>query len=110
MKIFIAHSIGLREICDDYVDKLEKAGHSVYYPARDTQQFDIRKILCSNLDGLKWCDEVHCLWDGSSLGTIFDLGCAYALNKPVKIVYTKPKHWCRLIMEWEGQYLPLKMD
>ena len=36
-------------------------------------------------------DEVHVIWDGRSVGTVFDFGMAFALRKPIKIVYIEPK-------------------
>jgi len=85
LKIYVAHSLGLSDYVAEYVERLEKEGHEVYFPARDTSQDAITEavILLQNWEGIKWCDEVHVIWNGKSYGTIFDLGNAYAINKPI---------------------------
>ena len=79
-----------------------------YVPCRDTVQIppehtedDMklnweREILWQNLKGIKWADECHVIWDLSSLGTVFDMGSAYALGKPILVVKTKTHHCINL--------------
>ncbi|MFA5891785.1 MAG: hypothetical protein WDA27_12675 [Actinomycetota bacterium] len=67
------------------VASLELAGHSVYYPARDTPQDDPTglEICKTNRRAIELADEVHIIWDGESMGSIFDLGVAFALRKKI---------------------------
>ena len=103
MKIFIAHSSGMYKQALEYEEEI---GIPCYIPIRDTDQSGPEvKILKQNLEGMKPCDEVHVIWDLSSLGTIFDIGMAYALGKPIKIVKTKTHHWTKFIAKEEGKYL-----
>jgi len=105
-RIFIAHSLGLTNKALEYVKKLEQKGYIVYIPGRDTpQNLTAEEILKRNLDAIKWCDEVHVFWDGASYGTIFDLGSAYALGKPIKVVYIKHRTWYSHLREHEGNFL-----
>jgi nucleoside 2-deoxyribosyltransferase len=70
---------------DAQVEFLEKQGHEVYYPHRDTNQDDDSglRICMDNRAAIENCDEVFVAWDGKSQGVLFDLGMAFALNKPV---------------------------
>ena len=107
MRIYIAHSMGLKKMCRTYVKKLEKKGHKTYFPARDTPQESTtaEEILKANLDGIEWAEEVHVFWDGSSYGTIFDLGNAYALDKPIKVIYVAARTWYSHLKNNLGQVL-----
>lgn len=105
MKIFIAHSTGMLKDALEYTGLLEQEeGVKCYVPIRDTEQVltTEAEILRTNLSAIKDSEEVHVLWDLSSLGTIFDLGCAYALDKPIYIVKTKKHHWVKFIVKNEG--------
>ena len=88
MKIFIIHPIqeantAYKEGIDRYVSALEKQGHSVYQPSRDTDQDDYwgHRICSDNLRAIQEAEEIHIAWDGKSKGCLFDLGIAFALNK-----------------------------
>lgn len=68
-----------------YVTGLESVNHSVYWPWRDTQQSDPTgvRICADNRRALTEADEVHIWWSPESKGSHFDLGMAWALNKPI---------------------------
>ena len=68
-----------------YVRGLEKAGWSVHWPHRDTDQSDMigLKICQTNLQAIMDSDCVHVVWDGESQGCLFDLGMAFALSKKI---------------------------
>jgi hypothetical protein len=72
-----------------YVEQLEAAGNSVHFPPRDAPQDDPTgtKICEAHLSALLGADEVHIFWDVNSKGSHFDLGMAYALRKPMRIVH-----------------------
>ena len=107
MKIFIIHSSGMYKDALKHAEVLEHEGHETYVPLRDTEQklTTEAEILRSNLNGIKWCDETHLIWDLSSQGTLFDMGCAYALDKPIKVIKTKTHHWTKFVSKREGKNL-----
>lgn len=81
-------------------------GCEAYVPGRDTNQIGTEKeILDQNRRALLFSDECHVLWDLSSLGTIFDIGMAFALEIPIYIVKTKTHHWTKFVVKREGKYL-----
>jgi nucleoside 2-deoxyribosyltransferase len=95
-----------KEDIQNYIDKLEKQGYNVYYPARDTNQTDDTgyRICTDNYNAIKKSDEVHIYFDPNSKGTLFDLGIAFALRKPIRIINliekTKGKSFSNMILEW----------
>lgn len=72
----------------DYIGAKERDGVSVYYSARDTDQTDTigTKICNANANAIEESDEVHIFWDKQSTGSLFDLGIAWALRKPIVII------------------------
>ena len=79
-------------IMDEYVSRLERAGHYVHYPPRDVPQDDpVVDICTAHGKAMKKCTDVHVFWDAKSTGSHFDLGMAYMLGKPVEIaaVFTR---------------------
>lgn len=86
-------SSNLRKVLDDYVHELEKEGHKVHYPPRDTNQNDpIGVQICmANFKAILRADEIHIWYDENSTGTLFDLGGAFMLTKimgyPKKIIF-----------------------
>lgn len=71
-----------------YVLDLEKAGWDVHWPPRDTDQNDDTglRICQDNLRAIKLADVVFVYWDGKSQGCLFDLGLAFALDKPLVVI------------------------
>lgn len=71
-----------------YVTGLESKGKKVYLPPRDTDQVDsIGYRICSdNLSAIRRAKEVHVYWTAKSQGSRFDLGMAFASNKPIKLI------------------------
>ena len=107
MRIFIIHSSGMTKQALAHAEKLEAEGHETYVPLRDTEQVatTMEQIFATNLRGIKWSDECHLLWDLSSQGTLFDLGSAYALGKPIHVIETRKNHWTKFVSSREGQLL-----
>ena len=70
------------------VASLEARGHQVHWPARDTDQVDTTglRICKDNRNAIETADQIHVIWDGQSQGSLFDLGMAFALRKPVVVV------------------------
>lgn len=93
---------------NDYVSKLETSGTKVHYPARDTMQVDVTGYwICNdNTQAIRGADEVHIFWDPQSTGSLFDLGAAFALKKPLTIVNvedlvrTEGKSFTNMILRW----------
>ena len=68
-----------------YVHGMEFDGYTVYWPARDTHQADpIGLTICrDNCAAIRGASEVHVWWNTSSQGSLFDLGMAFAMGKPI---------------------------
>jgi nucleoside 2-deoxyribosyltransferase len=114
MKIFLISPVRLGENQDarKYAEGLEKSGHSVHYPIRDTNQEDSTggwKICQRNMAAIRSADEVHIFYHPESQGIHFDLGVSFALGKKVLLINTtdweeyrnKDKSFLRVIDEWE---------
>jgi hypothetical protein len=92
-----------------YVAKLEVAGTKVYWPLRDTNQDGDtigNRICTDNRAALSMASSVHVWWSSGSLGTLFDLGMAWALNKPLvlanEVTPTEHKSFQNLVRWWCG--------
>lgn len=91
-----------------YVKSLEAEGHHVFYPARDTDQeagaWDINR---QNLEAIRDADEVHVFYSQTSHGVHFDLGMAFALDKPIKVVSEQPvvgrASYLQLLRDWSAR-------
>ncbi len=65
-------------------------------------ELDELGILTVNREMIELADEVHVLWDQRSLGTMFDFGMAFALRKPIKIVFLEPKTFTNALKQYEA--------
>jgi nucleoside 2-deoxyribosyltransferase len=97
----------------DYKLKLQSEGHTVYYPT-DNNPYELTdkigyKICVENTRAIREADEIHLFWDANSRGSLFDLGSAFALNKPLTIVNpesvepTENKSFANMISEWSNK-------
>lgn len=61
-----------------YVEGLEKKGHEVRYPPRDTNQIDRigLRIVEEHENDIIWADEIHIIWNPASIGSVWDVGQA----------------------------------
>ena len=90
----------------NYVEKLEADGWEVHWPPRDTDQDDPTgyRICRDNYSAIYRSDIVHIVYDPTSQGSLFDLGVAFALKKPLVLLNevepTKGKSFASMIMEW----------
>jgi hypothetical protein len=56
-------------------------------------------------------DIVYCIWDGESFGTMFDMGCAYALGyKIIPQELGEDKHWKRYFNNKHCGYERIEYD
>jgi len=68
-----------------FMERIEKAGWTVHWPPRDTNQDDDTglKICTENWLAIKEAEVVYFVWDGKSQGCLFDLGMAFSMNKMI---------------------------
>ena len=96
---------------DNYALSLEKEGHFVHNPKYAVDQNDATGwgICSGHLDFMRQADRVDIFWDVYSSGSHFDLGMAFALGKPVKLVRQyhedgEGKSYAKVIMEMEARF------
>ena len=94
-----------------YTHMLEKQGHTVHLPFRDTDQNDRTGFnICQNhAEAMAESDEVHVAYDGVS-EWLFDLGMAFILKKPVQPITgyfpnanNKGKSYVNMVWDWNAQ-------
>jgi len=89
----------------EYTTMLEKQGHQVYLPPRDTPQNDLTGLnICLRMcQQIRLADEVHIFYVPDSQGVHFDMGCAFALGKKWKLINKSPdnneKSYIKVIRE-----------
>lgn len=72
--------------------KLEKEGHEVLIPAFDDYPHLTDLEACEhNRTKMAGAQQVHIIWNGRSRGTIGDFFMAFAMRKPVQIIYIEQK-------------------
>lgn len=114
MNIFIICSVrGMdnkyRKKLENYAATLEKDGHKVHLPHRDTNQNTKGYYIChENARAIRNSHEVHIFYSPNSLGTHFDMGVAFAMNKKIVIVesikFDENKSFPRMLTEWVDHY------
>lgn len=92
IKIICPVRKGTPQEVTDYVAMLEHQGHKVHFPPRDTNQNDVTGVnICLNhFHAISEADEVHIWYDPTSQGVHFDLGMAFVLGKPLKLINDPP--------------------
>lgn len=109
MKITIIGSTSYLPKMLVHKEKLEAEGNEVFIPAFDYHpEFDEFDVCRHNKELISVSDELHVFWDRRSTGTIFDLGMAFALSKPVRVIYLNSKTFEGLMQkmeEREGLYV-----
>ena len=77
---------------EEVSERLTNEGHTVCIPAFDSHpEFDDLGVCQYNKELIQKCDEVHLIWDGRSIGTIFDFGMVFYSGKPLVIEYIEEK-------------------
>jgi nucleoside 2-deoxyribosyltransferase len=95
----------------EYVNSLEDSGLVVHWPQRDTKQDDfIGDMICAvNRQAIEDAKEIHVWWTTTSTGTMFDLGMAWALKKPLiianpqEVSLTEGKSFQNVLLNWGFQ-------
>jgi len=113
MRIFIICAVRnadseYRKMLENYANELEKQGHLVYLPHRDTNQNDKGINICKqNRKAIEEADQIHVFYNPNSQGTHFDMGMAFAFRKPIKVMenveYGEGKSYPRMLAEWESE-------
>lgn len=77
-----------KEFLKRYVSELERQGHKVHYPKRNTNQNDpVGYDICSeNRAAIENADEVHIYFNPESPGSLFDFGMAFMAKKPITFI------------------------
>jgi hypothetical protein len=92
MKITIIGTTSYRSMMLEHSKELQEGGHEVNIPAfSDHSNLDVLEVCVHNRDIICWADEVHIFWNQRSIGTIFNFGMCFALEKPVRIIYMGEK-------------------
>lgn len=90
--ITIIGSTGYQDKVKKHAEELREEGHEVLIPAFDSKpDYNELEICAYNKELIRRASEVHVIWDARSNGTIFDLGMAFAMNKPIKIIHLNEK-------------------
>jgi nucleoside 2-deoxyribosyltransferase len=113
VKVFVICSVRgasaeYRQTLEHYVGELEAGGADVHLPHRDTDQTLSGLDICkTNRAAIQEADEVHIFYSRESQGTHFDMGVAFALHKPLRVVENEPltagKSFPRMLEEWESE-------
>ncbi|AVH43722.1 PfkB family carbohydrate kinase [Agrobacterium tumefaciens] len=75
--------LGQRMMIDDARDQLRRLGMSVFSPIHDIGPGTADVVVKQDLAAIEQCDAVFAILNGSSPGTVFEVGYARALGKPV---------------------------
>ena len=74
---------------EEFVRKKCAAGYTIHAPHLHTRQKDLfggYAICTQNAEAVASSQEIDIYYDQSSTGSVFDLGVAYALHKPLKLL------------------------
>lgn len=112
MKVFLICPVRGHDMSETEcrVKSLEDEGHQVHWPPRDTNQDDpVGLDICrTNSNAIEDADRVFVIWDGKSTGSLFDLGMAFALNKPITVLeapdLTPHKSFQNMMRAWAELY------
>ena len=98
-----------RKWIEDFVIDKNVAGYKIHAPHLHTRQSDLLggyAICMQNADAVATSSEIDIYYDQSSTGSVFDLGVAYALHKPLillnanEIIFDKENFVDNIISIW----------
>jgi len=78
-----------REWIENFVSEKYSEGYIIHAPHLHTRQTDLfggYAICVQNAEAVATSEEIDIYYDQSSTGSVFDLGVAYALQKPLKLL------------------------
>lgn len=95
---------------------LEKRSHNVFSPSRDGGILEKNaslnnriSIFSQNIGAINWCDVVVAIIDNRDSGTIWEMGYAYALGKPI-IAYSDKGYTLNVMLAEAVESLALNED
>lgn len=101
-KVFIIHSLKFLKEAIEHENNIDI---KCYIPGRDTPQDCGDNIIVKNREEMEKCKEVHVIWDGVSQGSLVDIGMAYGMKKPIKIIDIIARSWGTYLQTKIGEYL-----
>jgi hypothetical protein len=75
--------LGQRWMIEDAREQLSSLGMKVFSPVHDIGRGPAEEVVSLDLDAIEQCDAVFAFLNGSSPGTVFEVGYATGLNRPV---------------------------
>lgn len=102
----------LKEKLESFANELENKGWSIHLPHRDTNQNATSIEICrQNYAAIKEAGTIFIFYNSGSLGTHFDMGMAFALNKEIVVIenekFNENKSFARLLAEWSYNKYPI---
>ncbi|MBY3464750.1 DUF4406 domain-containing protein [Rhizobium laguerreae] len=96
---------GQRMFIDDARSQLQALGMSVFSPIHDIGPGSAEVVVQHDLAAVRQCDAVFAILNGSSPGTVFEVGYARALEKPVFCVAQNMRDVDVKLPKGSGAYL-----
>ncbi|MDM9628460.1 PfkB family carbohydrate kinase [Rhizobium sp. S152] len=96
---------GQRMLIDDVRNHLRDLGMSVFSPIHDVGPGSADIVVQHDISAIRDCDVVFALLNGSSPGTVFEVGFARALEKPVFCVAQNMREVDLKLPRGTGAYL-----
>jgi nucleoside 2-deoxyribosyltransferase len=100
-KILMIGSTQYAKSMQTYGVQLALKGHEPRIPFLDNDCDKAIDIMNGNLELIKWADEIHLFWSQRTLGTLLDIGMAFALGKPIKVAYYEKKTIMEFLFDYE---------
>lgn len=97
--------VGQRMLIDDALDHLSALKMKVFSPIHDIGPGEAEVVVEKDLDAIRQCDAVFAILNGSSPGTVFEVGFARALDKPVFCVAQNLRHGDLKLPRGSGAYM-----
>lgn len=70
---------------------IESFGMKVFSPYHDVGIGSAEQVVQKDIDAIHDCDVMYAIFDGNDPGTLFEIGYARSLNKPVVVLSQNPK-------------------
>jgi len=101
MKIAIIGSTQYEKSMQEYAVELARRGHEPRLPFFDHNADTAMDVMMSNRQLIEWADEVHLFWNQRTMGTLIDVGMAFALRKPIRVAHYEKKTIMEFLLEYE---------
>lgn len=88
-KVYLAgpfRELGQRAMVNDARDRIHSLGMRVFSPVHDIGHGTAEEVVQKDLDAIRECDVIFAFLNGSSPGTVFEVGFARGIDKPVYCV------------------------